>query len=237
MEMKLGLALLGKDVGPERARTLAKECEELGYERLWPSNDKFFRDTYVMAAVLAEHTSRTHIGTFVADPYTHHPALTAMALATLDEASSGRAILGLGAGGTGFPAMGIQRLKPATAIKEAVQVIRRMWGGETVEFVGEVIECHHARLEFPPQREIPIVVATRGDLVLRTAGEVADEVMISTYAEPAGVRHAMSVALEGASAVGRPPEKLCFNSRVDVCISSDRRAAMDAVKPFLAWGI
>ena len=47
--------------------------------------------------------------------------------------------MGIGAGGTGFPVMGIKRKKPAQAISEAIEVIRALWRGETVDYEGEVI--------------------------------------------------------------------------------------------------
>ncbi len=62
-----------------------------------------------VATIVAEHTTRVKIGTFVADPYTIHPALTAMFATTLHEISGGRAIIGIGAGGTGFPVMGLKQ--------------------------------------------------------------------------------------------------------------------------------
>ena len=210
-----------------------EETEALGYDQIWISNEKFFRDMYVVASVVAERTRRIKIGTFVADPYTHHPALTAMSLATLDDVSRGRAILGIGAGGTGLPVIGIQRAKPAVAIKEAVQVIRQLWRGETVNFEGEVIKCQNGRLNIPAQRAIPVIVATRGDKILQVGGEVADGVMISTYAEPVGIRHALSMVEKGARRAGRSLKDLMIISRVDACISTNRREAIDAVKPMV----
>jgi 5,10-methylenetetrahydromethanopterin reductase len=142
MDIKLGVGIhwLTRDLSYRDLANHVEEVEDLGYEQLWVSNEKFFHDMYVMATVAAEHTSKVKIGTFVADPYTHHPALTAMAVGSLDEVSDGRAILGMGAGGTGFPVMGIKRTKPALAIKEAVHVIRRLWAGDTVDFEGEIIK-------------------------------------------------------------------------------------------------
>ena len=96
--------------------------------------------------------------------------------------------LGSGPVGSGLPVMGINRVQPAKAIREAIVVIRKLWRGEVVDFDGEVVQCRNGRLSFPSRADIPIVVATRGDLVLRTAGEVADGVMIATYVEPEG-RH------------------------------------------------
>ena len=230
MELKLGIGLDWINMSYDEWIALAKECEMLGYHYLWIPNEKFFRDMYILAAVVAEHTVNPKIGTFVADPYTYHPALTAAAIATLDEVSSGRAILCIGAGGTGFPAMGIERLKPAKAIKEAVHVIRSLLNGQVVDFQGEVIQSHGAHLNFQVRADIPIIVASRGDLVLQAAGEVADGVMIATYAEPIGIYHALTMIERGARRVNRNLSKLIVISRVDTCISRDRQAAIEALR-------
>ena len=212
---------------------LIQKIESLGYDQLWISNEKFFHDMYITATTAAVHSKDLKIGTFVADPYSHHPALTASAIATLDKVSGGRAILCMGAGGTGFPVIGIKRSKPAKAIKEAVQVIRGLWKGEVVDFEGEVIQCHNGTLNLSTRADIPVVVASRGNLVLRSGGEVADGVMIATYAEPIGIQHAIDQITIGAERAGRDIKQIEIISRVDACICEDRRAAYDAVKPMV----
>jgi 5,10-methylenetetrahydromethanopterin reductase len=234
MDIKLGLGLHWLEQWSyDDLVNLIEESERLGYDQIWVSNEKFFHDMYVVATVVAQHTTRVKIGTFVADPYSSHPALTAMAVGTLDRVSDGRALLGIGAGGTGFPVMGIKRNRPARAIEEAAQVIRRLWRGETVDFQGEVIQVRNGRLNFKARTDIPIVVATRGNLVLQTAGRIADAVMIATYAEPVGLRHALSQVEKGARESGRSLDDLTLISRVDACISDDPRAAYEAVKPMV----
>ena len=82
---------------------------------------------------VALHTRTLQVGTMVTDPYTRHPALTAMAIATLDEIAGGRAILGLGAGVAGFSEMQLARQKPAQAMRETVTVVRELLRGNTVD--------------------------------------------------------------------------------------------------------
>jgi 5,10-methylenetetrahydromethanopterin reductase len=233
MSISLGVGLFWRDQSYDDFVAYVNLCESLGYDELWIANEKFFHDMYVSATLAAERTTRPKIGTFVADPYSHHPALTAMSVATLDEVAGGRAILGIGAGGTGFPPMGIKRTKPARAIKEAIFVIRGLLQGGTVDFAGEVVQFRNGRLNFSARPDIPIIVATRGNLVLQVGGEVADGVMIATYAEPIGIRHALSMIEKGAKRAGRSLVDLTLISRVDACISDDRRAAYEAVKPMV----
>jgi 5,10-methylenetetrahydromethanopterin reductase len=233
MGIKLGLGVDWRDESLDEFLARVELFEDLGYEYLWVPYEKFFRDMYVVATILALTTTKPYIGTFVADPYSHHPALTAMAIGTLDEVAQGRAILCFGAGGTGFPPMGIKRIKPAIAIKEAVILVRELLKGGTVDYSGEVIQFHHGRLNFDARNDIPIYVASRGDIVLSTAGEVANGVMIATYAEPRGINHALSRVEKGVKKAGRALDELTIISRVDACIADDRRAAYDAVKPMI----
>lgn len=233
MNFTLGTGLFWKHGSFNDYVQLVRLCEDLGYDYLWIANEKFFRDMDILSATVALHTTRPYIGTFVSDPYTKHPALTTTSIGTLDEVSNGRAVLCFGAGGTGFPALGIKRSKPAQTIKESVLLVRELLKGGTVDFKGEYIQFNNSRLNFQPRKDIPIFVASRGDLVLQAGGEVADGVMIATYAEPRGIRHAMEMVDKGAKKAGRTLKDLKIISRVDACISDDRRAAYDAVRSFV----
>jgi 5,10-methylenetetrahydromethanopterin reductase len=118
---------------------------------------------YASLTLVALHTRHMQIGTMVTDPYSRHLALTAMALATLDELAGGRAILGLGAGVAGFAAMQLTPRQPAQAMRKTVAVVRSLLRGETVDMQGEVIALTHGRLDFPPFRpQVLVYIASRG---------------------------------------------------------------------------
>ena len=234
MDIKLGVGLHWTgDLNLDDVKQLVQFIDHLDYNQVWVTNEKFFYDMNAMTSIVAQNTNKVQIGTFVADPYSTHPALLAMQINTLDKISNQRAVLGIGAGGTGFPAMGLKRVKPALAIKEAIQVIRRLLAGETVNFQGQVIQCTNARLNVPARADIPIVEATRGELVFKVGGEVGDGVMISTYAEPVGMNVALNEIKKGTDLSGRKLSDLNLIARVDACISENRRQAIDAVKPMI----
>ncbi|MCC6146979.1 MAG: LLM class flavin-dependent oxidoreductase [Anaerolineaceae bacterium] len=230
MKIKIGTSIFWENEPFERIVEIIEMCEELGYDHLWIPNEKFFHEMYVTATVAALKSTSPQIGTYIVDPYTFHPALTAISIASLDQVSAGRAILAIGAGGTGFPVMGIERKKPALAIKETIQIVRGLLKGDTVTLQGEVRSINAGRLNFKTRAGIPIIVASRGDSILKVAGEVADGAMIATYAEPVGVSHALSLVKEGAVQAGRSLRDLTLISRVDTCISKDRKEAIQAVK-------
>jgi 5,10-methylenetetrahydromethanopterin reductase len=233
MPVRWGVAL-GKVHAVARIGDLTAEAEALGYDDVWVSNERFYRDMYVGLTVATLRSRRVRLGSFVVDPYSAHPALTAVTAATLDDLSGGRAVIGIGAGGTGFRAMGLGRPKPAVAIRETILVIRRLLVGETVTFEGEVVRCHDARLHVPPRPGIPLVVATQGERVLQAGGEVADEVMISTFASPASFRRAAGQVAVGAARAGRRAATVPLLARIDAAIGEDLAACRAAVKPILA---
>ncbi len=223
-----------QDLPPSRLAAVARLCEELRYDVLWYANEKFYRDPYVGLAVAAMSTRAVKLGTYVADPYTLHPALTAVAIASLDELSGGRAILLLGAGGTGLDRLGIERRRPARAISEAITVIRRLLAGENVSFEGEIVRLKGVRLAFVARPNIPIYVASRGARVLAVGGEKADGVMIATHATRRGVQDAVSRVETGANRAGRTLSDLTLVSRVDGWIDEDPRRARAALRPMVA---
>src|SRR5207245_1509936 len=134
----------------------------------------------------ALRTRRRQLGPCLTDPSSRHPALTAMAIATLDEIASGRAILGLGPGVSGFRELGIDASRSAAAIREGVELIRRLLAGDTVTAKGREISFTDGRLDFKPARaDVPIYVASQRAAGCRVAGRVADgAIMQGALAEP-----------------------------------------------------
>lgn len=77
---------------------LAKLAEEVGFEYLWVTDHYNNKNVYETLALIAKETSTIKLGPGVTNPYVRHPAITASAIATLDEISDGRAVLGMGPG-------------------------------------------------------------------------------------------------------------------------------------------
>jgi len=231
--MKLELQLLG-DVPVARLVDRARLAEANGYNAVWVSDERFYRDVYLCLGQIAANTSNVCVGTSVTDPYARHPALTAMAMATLDEISGGRAILGIGAGISGFAELRIDRRKPARAMREAITIIRALLRGETVDFQGEVIALSHTRLSFPVGRVIPVYVASNGAMGQRMAAEVADGIIVNACASVEEVRALRDAVDEAARRVGRDPQGIKIAARLNTCVSTDGRIARDAVRPSVA---
>jgi 5,10-methylenetetrahydromethanopterin reductase len=232
--MSLQLLLLG-DAPADRLVERAQLAEANGYSAVWVADERFYREVYSCLGQIAAHTATVRLGPCVTDPFARHPALTAMAIATLDEISGGRAMLGIGAGISGFAELGIERKKPARAIRESIELIRGLLRGETVDYRGEVVAFDHGRLSFSPVRsDIPVYVASNGPLGQRVAAELADGVIMEACASTAEVR-AFRSAVEGATRkAGRDPRSIRVVARLNTCVAADGRAARDAVRPTVA---
>ena len=70
----------------------ARLAEETGYDTVWIADERFYREVYPCLTHFAGHTSKVLLGPCVTDPYSRYPALTAMAIATLDEISAARSV-------------------------------------------------------------------------------------------------------------------------------------------------
>jgi 5,10-methylenetetrahydromethanopterin reductase len=208
-------------------------AEKAGFDFVWYGNEKLHPDMSVGLTAAALHSSVPRIGTFIADPYSLHPAMTAAMIATVDHYSRGRAVLIFGAGGSGLNELGIERRKPVEALSEAVQIVRDLLRGGVVERE-EALFPARAQLHFPSRSDIPIWIATRGERMLELAGRVADGVMIGTIAQAREIGGAVERIRVGAEAAGRRLEQLTISARVDVVVNEDRNAARDALRSFVA---
>ena len=237
--MEFGLGLVG-DFPPERTVALARLAEARGFDQVWVADERFYRDVFVNMTLVANHTERLKVGCMVTDPFVRHPALTATAVASADEVSGGRCVLGIGAGVSGFDAMGMQRVRPARAIKEMIELTHRLTAGEKdVVYEGEIINFGPGHVNFEPIRRVPIWVAGRGPRVLQAGGEVADGVVVASYASEEGIRWGLEQVAKGAKRRGRTLADVDLASWLYTSVAADGAAARDAVRTGVAvamWG-
>jgi len=145
------------------------------------------------------------------------------------------AVLGLGAGISGFAELGIKRERPARAIRESITVIRRLLAGEEVEARGEVVRLDRGRLDFTPRRaSIPIYVASNGPLGQRAAGAGADGAIMEGCGSQAEARALAAAVAAGAGEAGRAAAAVELVARLNACIGPDGKAARDVLRPRVA---
>jgi 5,10-methylenetetrahydromethanopterin reductase len=215
---------------------LAQLAEQVGVDRLGISDVIFYPDTYELQALCAFVTKRMSIGSLVTNPYTRHPAVIAAAASTLDEISQGRAFIGIGAG-AGIRKLGVIRSPPATTIREAVRIIRELLAGKVVNYQGSAFQLSgkDSRLEFPPQRAVPILIGTRSPRIAKLAGELADIIVIGArYISDQQLTNYLRWISEGASHARRDIDSIEVAPRLTICASNDGQLARQSVKLYAA---
>ena len=191
--MKVGLVLpIADDDGAgtpswTRILELARRAEAGGIDSLWVFDHLVFRfpdepesglhEAWTMLVALAAATERAELGTIVLATPFRPPAWTAKAVATADDISGGRLIVGLGAGWhePEFTAFGYPFDHRVGRFEEALVLIRRLLDGERVTLDGRWYQVADCVLLPPPRRaHVPILVASKGERMLRLTARHAD---------------------------------------------------------------
>ena len=160
---------------------MARAAEEVGFDSIWLGDHLLYRDdgrpergprdAWTTLAALAASTERVRLGPLVACTAFHPPGILARMAATIDEASGGRFVLGIGAGWnqTEFRAFGIPFDRRAARFEEAFEIVRRLLASERVTFEGRFSHVRDAVLLPTPTRRVPLMIGSTGERVLRTA--------------------------------------------------------------------
>ncbi len=205
------LACMVMPSGPvEKVVAAAVAAEQSGFRRVWiPDEGLAARECWVTLACVAAATDSVQIGTGITNAYTRHPGVTAAAVATLDEVSQGRAVLGIGAGGTlTLNPLAIQRRAPIAAMRDLVTTSRALWSGQVVDHDGVAAGFSAARLSYG-RPDIPVWLAGRGPKVLQLAGELADGFILSFIHKELIADHVRAITTAAATC-GRPRPQLCY---------------------------
>jgi 5,10-methylenetetrahydromethanopterin reductase len=164
-----------------------------------------------------------------------NPVITAQALATLNELAPGRVVLGLGAGDkTTLEAVGIEMGKPLAAVREAIEMFRKLTAGEKVEFQGEVFKAAGAKLNFKPANKIPVYVGAQGPKMLEMAGKIGDGVLVNA-SHPSDIQFAVQMANEGLKQAGKSPEEFDITAYTSFSVNEAPKKAAKAAAPVVAF--
>jgi 5,10-methylenetetrahydromethanopterin reductase len=185
----------------------ARAAERAGFATLWVAENPLGRGALPALTASALATKSLRLGAGVFNPFTRHPTLIAMEMATLDELCEARAVLGIGSG-IKVLQMGLPAHRRIAATRDAIHIVRRLLHGELVTYAGAMFSALNVRLEFPLRRpDMPILMAAMGDQALRLCGELADGLMISNMSPPVFTRRAVEIVARSAAAAGRQPPR------------------------------
>jgi len=231
-QLEAGVVLQGVD-DPDTYRDMVRRIDELGFDRLWMTDSSLHaRDPFCYLTLASSVSARLLLGTAVTNPVTRHPAIVATAIATLDEISGGRAILGIGAGDRPLVALG-QRPARVAELADSIDAIRKLVAGEIVTRRGDGFELEEAHMRFPSPREIPVFISASGERTLELAGAVADGVVLLCGLAEAGIEWALERIDRGAASENRPRPHIALFAYG--CIDDDEEVALAAAAPIAAW--
>jgi 5,10-methylenetetrahydromethanopterin reductase len=216
----------------------AQYAESKGFEAVWQAESRLVRDAIVPMAAFAATTQRLKVGSGVINNWTRNIGLLAMTFLTLDDLAPNRIICGIGAWWDPLARnVGIERRKPMLAMRETVEVLRRLLKMENVTFHGEFhhvtgieLDVVHGRRD---PRHVPIYIGATGDQMMELTGEIADGAVLNYCVPPEYSDKAMELLEKGARKVGRTVADLDRPQLVVCSVDPDRKTAIENAKELL----
>ena len=196
-----------------------QQAEDLGLDEIWLGDEGPARDPLAVLAAAALRTSRIRLAVGITNPYVRHPAALAVSMMTVHELSGGRAILGLGVGGSlALSPLGISPVHPLATMRQAMATMRAVSRGER----SDAYVPPAAAMIAP---DLPLYIGSRGPRINRLASAVADGAFV------AGLPVAQVAQVVGWARSVR-----------DIPISLYVSAAFDAedverARPQMVWGV
>ena len=213
-------------------------AEEKGFEAVWQAESRLVRDAIVPMAAYAANTKRIKVGSGVINNWTRNIGLLAATFLTLDDLAPDRIICGIGAWWDPLASnVGINRRKPLKAMRETVEIFKRLLNMERVTYHGEFhhvdgieLDVVHGRRE---PRNDPIMIGATGPKMMQLAGEISDGIVLN-YCVPVEYNdRAMDDLQIGARKAGRTVDELERPQLVVCSVDHDHDKAIDATRGLL----
>ena len=236
--MKIGLmVLLANDRTTnakrsyESIRGVARRAEADGFDSIWLADHLMYRyegeptrgiwECWSMLAALAEATERVEIGTLVICNSFRHPTVLAKMATAVDEVSSGRLILGVGAGWNEpeYKAFGLPFDHKIDRFEEALQILKPMLRDGRVDFTGKYYHAEDCEdLPRGPRAGGPplMVGSGEGPRMMRLAAEYADQWNTGYMGQPETMAGPMGKFEAACREVGRDPKTVAITALIGV---------------------
>jgi 5,10-methylenetetrahydromethanopterin reductase len=213
-------------------------AEGRGFDAVWQAESRLVRDAIVPMAAYAAVTERIKVGSGVINNWTRNIGLLAATFLTLDDLAPNRILCGIGAWWDPLAKnVGIERRKPLLAMRETVEVFRRLMAMERVTFHGEFhhvdeieLDVVHGRRE---PRHVPIYIGATGPKMMELTGEIADGVVLNYCVPPEYNDQAMERLEAGAKKAGKKLEDIDRPQLVVCSVDHDREVALDTSRELL----
>ena len=234
-ELKLGYKASAEQFAPRELVELAVLAEAHGMDSAtvsdhfqpWRHDGGHAPFSLAWLAAVGERTQRIVLGTSVLTPtFRYNPAVIAQAFATLGCLYPERIFLGVGTGealnevATGFQGEWPDFKERFARLREAVRLMRELWGGGRVDFDGDYYRLRGASIYDVPDGGVPVYIAAGGPAVAKYAGRAGDGfICTSGKGEELYTEKLMPAVLEGAAAADRDPASI--DKMIEIKISYD----------------
>jgi len=250
--LKLGYKASAEQFAPRQLLDSAIEAERQGFDSVvvsdhfqpWRHTDGHAPFSFAWLAALGERTERVTLGTSVVTPhFRYHPAIVAQAIATIACLNPGRVMLGVGTGESmnEVPVLDIEgpEFKERFGrLKEAIDLMRRLWTEDRVSFQGEYFRTRNATLYDKPEQPPALYVAASGAVASRLAGRVADGFICTSGKGMELYRDTLLPAVrEGADKAGRSYDAIEKMIELKVSFDIDRARALDDTRIWAALAL
>ncbi|MHB8619758.1 MAG: LLM class flavin-dependent oxidoreductase [Chloroflexota bacterium] len=212
-----------------------KYAEQRGFEAVWQAESRLVRDAIVPMAAFAATTSRIKVGSGVINNWTRNAAIIAATFSTLDDLAPGRILLGIGAWWDPLAQkVGINRRRPLLAMREVVDVCRRLLAMETVTFHGSFVDVTDIEIDIVHgdrrPKDVPIYIGATGDQMMELTGEIADGVVLNYLVSPGYNEKALALLESGAARAGKTLDQVDRPQLIVCSLDKDRGRALDAAR-------
>ena len=213
---------------PKCSAEMAPLLEEMGFDIvLCPDTQNLSADPYGQLALMANATTSLKIGTGVTHPVTRETAVTASAMASLQEESQGRAICGIGRGDSSAAHIG-KRQATTEELRNCVVTLKSYLNGEAIE-AGDMqspIRWIDPKVISP----VPIDIACTGPRTIKMACDVADRVSFAVGSAFERVEWAMNTAKEHLEKTGRSSDSLQIGAYINLICDYDEKRAISLAR-------
>jgi len=158
----------------------------------WRKHGMEARSSTVVSALMARATERLTIGWGIISPFTRHPVQVAMDARVVQEAAPGRFILGFGTSKIFLNNAGLQTSKTLGPMRDAVEIVRGVLGGEAFAYEGSTWSANVPALQadaHAPRGVPPVYVAATAPKMQQLAGEIGDGCLTPSITTPGFVRY------------------------------------------------
>jgi 5,10-methylenetetrahydromethanopterin reductase len=211
-----------------RGVSSALAAEKQGWDGIYIADSQnLTSDVYVTLTAAALETHRIRLGTGVTNPVTRHAAVTASAIASVNDVSAGRAVLGIGRGDSAVAHVG-QAMASVARFERYIRDVQAYLAGEVVS-IGEFA----SRIQWidPIPGGKPLVdAAVTGPRAIAAAARSADRVSLTLGASASRIRWGIEVARRAREEAGLDPDGLQIGAYVNCVAHPDRAAGKNLIR-------